>query len=118
MQTDLPPLGRPTNRYAVISLVSAILTFLSFCIAVVPIPGTGWVCYPASLLFGLLAVLTGFTALRQIRQTGEGGRRLAWAALAILVLTLAAFLLAVVVLFEALRAFLQSLQQSGGGIPH
>ncbi len=118
MQTDLPPLGRPTNRNAVISLVSAVLTFLSFCIAVVPIPGTGWVCYPASLLSGLLALVTGVIALRQIRQTGEGGRRLAWAALGLLALTLVAFLFVIVLLFEALRTLLQSLQSGGGTLPH
>lgn len=64
----------PTNRNAVISLIAAILTILSFCGAVVPIPLTGFVCYPAAAVLGLAALATGINSLRQIRSSGENGR--------------------------------------------
>jgi len=63
-----------TNRVAIISLISAILTMLSFCTAVAPIPFTGWVCYPAGGLTGLLALMTGLISLHQIRSNGQNGR--------------------------------------------
>jgi hypothetical protein len=63
-----------TNRNAIISLISAILTLLSFCIAVAPIPFTGYLCYPAAAGLGLAAFGTGLASLRQIRSNGENGR--------------------------------------------
>jgi len=64
----------PVNRRAIISLIAAVLTALSFCTAVAPIPFTGYVCYPAAVLFGLVALVTGVTALVQIRSSREEGR--------------------------------------------
>lgn len=63
----------PTNRLAIISLCCAILTIISFCIGAAPIPLTGWVCFPAAILFGLIALITGMTAARQIRRNAENG---------------------------------------------
>ncbi len=73
MDSQFPPLS-PMNRNAVISLVAAILTVLSFCTAVAPIPLTGWVCYPAAFVSGLVALLTGIASLAQIRRSREDGR--------------------------------------------
>ncbi len=64
----------PMNRNAVISAIAALLTGLSFCTAVAPIPLTGWVCYPAAALLGLVALSTGVTSLAQISQSAENGR--------------------------------------------
>ncbi len=72
--TDEIPAVLPINRTAVISLIAAFLTLLSFCTAVAPIPFTGYVCYPAAALLGLIALLTGVTALWQIRTRNEDGR--------------------------------------------
>ena len=66
-----------TNRNAVISGVAALFTLLSFCIAVAPIPFTGWVCYPATGVTGLVAFAAGLTSLLQIRSSGENGRNFA-----------------------------------------
>ena len=70
---QVPPLPA-VNRTAIISLVSALLTIFSFCIAVAPIPLTGYLCYPAAALLGLLSLLTGIIALSQIKATKEDGR--------------------------------------------
>ena len=66
-----------TNTNAIISLSSAILTVISFCIGIAPIPLTGLVCYPISAVLGIVAVATGLVSLRQIRTSGEKGRTLA-----------------------------------------
>ncbi len=55
-------------------MVAAVLTALSFCTAVAPIPFTGYVCYPAAAVFGLVALVYGVAALMQIRTTREEGR--------------------------------------------
>ena len=66
-----------SNRSALISLIAAILTLLSFCGAVAPVPLTGFVCYPAAAIFGLVALVAGVTSLRQIRSGRDNGRRYA-----------------------------------------
>ena len=71
--TSIPP----TNRNAIISLVAAILTLLAFCAGFMPIPFTAIVCYPVSLACGAVAFVSGLSALRQIRQSAQGGRTLA-----------------------------------------
>ncbi len=73
MNEQFPP-APPLNRSAVISLVAAVLTALSFCTAVAPIPFTGYLCYPAAVVFGLVALVSGAAALLQIRTTREQGR--------------------------------------------
>ena len=67
----------PTNRLAVVSLCCALLTVLSFCIGAAPIPTTGWVCFPAAIIFGAAALVSGILALRGIRSNGENGRFMA-----------------------------------------
>ena len=66
-----------TNTNAIISLSSAILTVISFCIGIAPIPFTGFVCYPASAALGIVALATGLVSLRQIRVSGEKGKTFA-----------------------------------------
>ncbi len=66
------------NRLAVYSLVAALLTILSFCIGFAPfLPLTAGVCYPAAVFFGIVSIVTGFRALRQVRASGENGRWMA-----------------------------------------
>jgi hypothetical protein len=67
-----------TNRLAIYSLSAALLTAISFCIGVSPIPMTAPFCYPAAVILGIIALVTGFRALRQLRTSGENGRFLAW----------------------------------------
>lgn len=67
----------PINTNAMLSLSSAILTMISFCVGIAPIPFTGLVCYPASAVLGIAALITGLVSLRQIRTSGEKGRTFA-----------------------------------------
>jgi hypothetical protein len=69
---------RPSfNPRAVLSLLFAVLTALSFCVGVTPIPLTSLICYPAALLLGGIALWLGWSSLREVRQNGGRGRRLA-----------------------------------------
>jgi uncharacterized membrane protein HdeD (DUF308 family) len=71
-------INSPTNNQAILSLVFGILTIVSFCTGVVPFPLTGFICFPASILFGVLALVFGVISLNQIRRQNESGRPMAW----------------------------------------
>src|SRR5690349_2934375 len=59
---ELPP-SPNVNKHSIVSLVLGILTVVSLCIAIFPIPGTGFICYPSSLLLGLTALVLGLVSL-------------------------------------------------------
>ena len=65
------------NRKALTGFITAVLTLVSFCAGLAPIPFLSIICYPASFLLGFLSLVLGLSALRQIRQNGEDGRTLA-----------------------------------------
>lgn len=68
----------PTNRMAIVSLSSAVLTMLSFCIGFAPfLPMTAPFCYPLALVFGVVALISGMLALGQLRKRAENGRWMA-----------------------------------------
>ncbi len=72
------PADMSTNRLAVSSLVAALLTILSFCVGFAPfLPLTAGVCYPAAVFFGIVSIITGFRALREVRASGKNGRWMA-----------------------------------------
>jgi len=68
----------PTNRHSIISLTLGILTILALCGGMVPIPFTGFICFPITFLLGLLALIYGAISLNTIRKNNEGGKPLAW----------------------------------------
>ena len=68
----------PTSRLAILSLVLAGLTIFSFCVGWAPfLPLTSVVCYPAAILLGGAALISGFAALRRMRSSAENGRGMA-----------------------------------------
>jgi hypothetical protein len=104
---DQPSL--PTNRLAIFSITAAVLTVLSFCGGVAPIPLTGWICYPAAILLGAIALTSGISALNGIRRSGEAGRGMALAGVWIGGLTILATVLAVFLTAAALVVLVQQL---------
>ena len=68
----------PVNNQSTLSLVFGILTILSFCAALVPFPFTGFICFPVSLFFGILAMVFGTISLRRISRLNEAGSSRAW----------------------------------------
>ena len=106
-------IGRPpsTNRNAVISSVAGALTMVSFCLGIAPIPFTDVICYSISLLFAVIALTLGFTALFQIRQNGETGRPLAWIGISVGGLTMVAVLCTITIVILFFPSFEHYLQQ-------
>lgn len=79
-----------TNRLAIISVAAGSLSVLSLCVAVVPIPFTGYLCFPAATILAAMAVASGLISLFRIRSSGERGRTLAAGSIALGVLVLTA----------------------------
>jgi|GEM_PF-742336 len=69
----------PTNKQSIISLILGILTLLIFCGGLLPIPFTGFICFPSSFALGFLALTYGAISLRGIKKNNEAGRPMAWA---------------------------------------
>jgi len=67
----------PFNRKAIIGFISALLALLSLCIGFLPIPLTAIPCYPLGTLFGVVSLILGLKAQREIKANGEGGKSLA-----------------------------------------
>jgi len=74
-ETNLNP---PINNQSILSLVFGIFTVVSFCTGMVPFPFTGFICFPTSLLFGVLALVFGMISLNRIRRQNESGSPMAW----------------------------------------
>ncbi len=68
---------QPVDRGAVISLAAAVLTVVSLCAGILPVPLTGFVCFPAAVGLGGVALAAGLVSLRRIRASGEAGRTFA-----------------------------------------
>ncbi len=104
-----------TNRTAAISLLAASLTLFSFCIAVAPIPFTGYFCYPAAALLGIISLVTGILALSEIQATKEDGRTFALIGIWVGGLALLASLCAItlgILLFPKVVALIRQLLNS------
>src|SRR5271157_2353320 len=100
-----------TNRSAIISSIAGALTIVSFCLGVAPIPFTDVICYSISLLFAVVALALGFTALLQIRQSGESGRPLAWVGISVGGMTTVAVLCIITIIILFFPSFEHYLQQ-------
>src|SRR5688572_7658712 len=68
----------PLNKHSIVSLILGLLTAISFCGGVMPIPLTGFVCFPTSFLLGLSALIYGAISLRRIKKHNESGHSMAW----------------------------------------
>jgi Domain of unknown function (DUF4190) len=77
--------GRPTNTLAVVSIVTAIGSFFAHII-----PGIG------GFTVALIAVITGYMARKQIRQSGEQGMGLATAGMVIGIIHIGLIVIAVI----------------------
>jgi hypothetical protein len=102
----------PINRHALISLVTASLALVSFCLGALPLPFTALFCYPPSVLLAITALWTGLVALQRIRQSGGRGQLLARIGIWVGGLTLLFILCAValvIALWPSLSAYLREI---------
>jgi uncharacterized membrane protein HdeD (DUF308 family) len=105
-----------TNRNALYSFVAVILTVFTFCIGLAPLPLTAIPCYPASLFFGIIALVSGLKALRQLRTSGENGRWMALIGVWLGVLTMLAVVCATTITLTLLPSLVDYLKQFWGQI--
>jgi uncharacterized membrane protein len=96
-----PSTTPPTNTMAVISLATGIASWF-----VLPLVG------------GVVAVVTGHIAKKEIRQTGQQGDGLATVGLVLGYLHLAVVALVILILFLVFGAVMAALVSSGGATPH
>ena len=73
----------PTNKHSIISLIFGILTVLTLCGTMLPLPLTGFICFPASFISGIVALTYGIISLNRLRASDESGRPMAWAGIVI-----------------------------------
>jgi hypothetical protein len=78
MESNDEILYPPTNKQSIISLILGILTLLIFCGGLLPIPFTGFICFPSSFMLGFLALTYGAISLIRIKKHNESGRSMAW----------------------------------------
>ena len=78
MKMNEEVINSPINNQSILSLVFGILTILSFCMGLAPLPFTGFICFPTSFLLGILALVFGAISLNRIRSHNESGRAMAW----------------------------------------
>jgi len=67
----------PFNRKSIIGFIAALIAFLALCAGLLPLPFTILLCYPPGIILGIVALVSGFQAQREIRQSNESGRFLA-----------------------------------------
>jgi len=108
---------QPTNKHSIISLILGILTLLTLCGGMVPVPFTGFICFPTSFLLGLLALIYGGISLNTIRKKNETGSIMAWMGIVsggFIFLCMLCMVIAIVSLFvfapESVPPFLQGYQ--------
>ena len=79
MESNEPIYPSPrTNRHSITSLILGILTVITLCGAMSPIPFTGFLCIPISFLLGLFSLIYGAISLNSIRRNNETGSFMAW----------------------------------------
>lgn len=78
METNKEASYNGVNKHSNISIMFGILTILSFCAGLIPFPFTGIICFPLSVLFGILAMIFGTISLNQIYKRNESGAPMAW----------------------------------------
>ena len=67
----------PFHRKAIIGFVVAILAVLAVCAGLLPLPFTILLCYPPGFILGIVALVLGLQAQREIRLSNASGRTLA-----------------------------------------
>jgi hypothetical protein len=65
------------NHKSILGFIAALIPTLALCAGVLPIPFTILLCYPPGIILGIIALVLGLQAQREIRQSNERGRMLA-----------------------------------------
>ena len=108
--TSVPPF----NRKAIIGFIIAMLALLALCAGLLPVPFTILICYPPGIIFGIISLVLGIQAQREIRQRNENGRVLAaisvWAG-GITIIVALCLITAGILLYPYISKFIQQVWQ-------
>ena len=106
----------PFNRKALISFIAAMIALFALCIGFLPIPLTALFCYPPGIILGIVALILGIQARREIRQSNENGKSLAliavWAGIITIIATLGIITVSILLypyIAELIKQILQSI---------
>jgi predicted MFS family arabinose efflux permease len=108
--TPIPPF----NRKSIIGFFTALIAFLALCAGLLPLPFTILLCYPPGIILGIVALVLGLQAQREIRQSNESGRMLALISVWVGVITILATLCVIttsVLLYPYISEFIQQAWQ-------
>ena len=61
-----------------IGFLLSLLAILALCAGLLPIPLTLLICYPPGLVSGIVSLVLGVIALRELRSDGKNGQTYAW----------------------------------------
>ena len=103
------------NRKALISFLAAALALLALCVGFLPVPFTVVLCYPPGIALGVVSLIYGIMSLREIRQHGKRGRRLAllaiWSGALMLVMAICMITAGVLLWPRVVELFQQTFDQ-------
>ena len=102
------------NRKSIIGFIAALIAFLALCAGLLPLPFTILLCYPPGIILGIVALVSGIRAQREIRQSNESGRMLSIIAVWVGSITIIAALCMItagVLLYPYISKFIQQLWQ-------
>jgi hypothetical protein len=67
MVSNLQPGPRDVDRNVRVCFIAGLLTLLAVCTAIVPVPFTGYVCFPVAAILAVVASVHGAKALLRFR---------------------------------------------------
>ena len=121
MTTSLHETGPRADRDASISLASGLLALAAVCVAIMPVPFTGYVCFPAAVILAALAGVYSVRALRRFRVLTGNDRAMSFAGLiagtATLALTAASVVLVVMLGHRLIEAMWRIVPQRHCRLP-
>ncbi len=104
----------PFNRKSIIGFITAIIALMALCASLLPVPFTILLCYPPGIILGIASLVLGIQAQREIRQSNESGRMLAFISAWVGCVTIMATLCMVavgVLLYPYISEFIQQIWQ-------
>lgn len=104
----------PFNCKAIIGFIAALVALLALCVGLLPIPFTIMFCYPPGIISGIVALVLGIQAQREIRQSNENGKFLAGIAIwggGITIVATLCIITTGVLLYPYISEFIQQLWQ-------
>jgi hypothetical protein len=109
--TSIPPF----NRKSMIGFLAALVALIALCVGLLPVPFTVLLCYPPGIILGIVSLVSGIQARREIRLSNESGWFLAEVAVWVGSITIIATLCMItsgILLYPYISKFVQQAWQN------